>query len=304
MVFDDAIDKGEAQPRPLPIRFGREERLEDSRLDLLAHPYAGVGHREHHIAPPLLNTLSQNDLSGLEDQLSPLRHGVTGVDAEVQNHLLELSGVPFDDGVVPPVLNNDFYPLVEGLAENLHRLLDDVQKVHGPDIVLSPSGEGQKLACQLRRSFRALLDGFDVGEEGVFPLDLQLHQGGIPEDTAQDVVEIVGDSPGQEADALHLLLLKELALHPLLLGHVPDHPPKVEGFPLGVRFGFHRSQNVQPLPVPALQREGVVFHRLPAQDPFQESLLLLLLEEEPKVRRSHLFPAGTTQKLEPRRVDV
>ena len=59
--------------------------------------------------------------------------------------------------------------------------------------------------------------GFRLIAESMF------QQAGIAENASKDIVEIVCDSPGHGADALHFLLVQELGFHSLLFSNVGHH---------------------------------------------------------------------------------
>ena len=63
-----------------------------------------------------------------------------------------------------------------------------------------------------------------------------LQQAGIAENASEYIVEIVCDSPGHGADALHFLLVQKLGFHSLLLSNVCHHG-KTALVPLSVHDG-------------------------------------------------------------------
>ena len=89
-----------ASPRPgaLPLRLGREERIEDPRFDVLRDPHARVAHEQRDEGPGLEAQrigvrLRQLAIGGLDDQLPAGRHRVARVDAEIDDRLLQLRRV-------------------------------------------------------------------------------------------------------------------------------------------------------------------------------------------------------------------
>ena len=72
------------------------------RQRLGVHAVAGVAYGEHHVrSGPGVRSLSKVGLvelnvTGLDDQLAALGHGVAGVDRQVHDHLLHLAGVGLD----------------------------------------------------------------------------------------------------------------------------------------------------------------------------------------------------------------
>ena len=125
-------------------------------------------------------------------------------------------------------------------------------------------------------------------------IDLHLHEGGVAENPAQDVVEVVGDPPRQEADTLHLLLVKELLLQLLLLRHVPDHSPEVDGTAGAVFLGVRGDQDVQELTVLPLPDRLVIPDKAFVGDLLAEKLPICGgdVEIRVEVEGHHLFLAG------------
>src|SRR3989441_1258231 len=95
----DAIHRREAEPGPLTMRLGGEERLEQVRPDLAVHADARVRDAEQHVAPGRDGGRGRGALPVDQGvwppgpQVSTLGHGVAGVHREVDEHLLDLSGV-------------------------------------------------------------------------------------------------------------------------------------------------------------------------------------------------------------------
>ena len=51
-------------------------------------------------------------------------------------------------------------------------------------------------------------------------MEIQQHKGGMSLDTHEQIVEVVGDTPGQRTDGFHLLGLKKLRFQSLLVGNI------------------------------------------------------------------------------------
>ena len=111
---------------------------------------------------------------------------------------------------------------IERPAQELHRFKDDVIDAYGLAIGDAGPGEGEEPARQLCGTARAGLDNFQVGKNGFLVVDLLTDEERVAQRGGEDVVEVVGDSPCQCTDALHLLRLHELALQYALFGHVPQ----------------------------------------------------------------------------------
>ena len=95
-LFDEAVDHAEAKAGAFADFLGREERLEHPAERLLVHARARVAHRDHHVlAGDHFGVgggiaLVEVNVRRLDGQEAAVRHGVAGVDAEIQDCALEL----------------------------------------------------------------------------------------------------------------------------------------------------------------------------------------------------------------------
>jgi hypothetical protein len=83
-------------------------------------------------------------------------------------------------------------------------------RVGRPHLVFPAAGEPQDLPCQLGSAHDRFFDIFQVGHVAVVGLLVEHDQGDVSLNAHQQVVEIMGDAPGQGADGLHLLGLPGL----------------------------------------------------------------------------------------------
>ena len=141
-------------------------------------------------------------------------HGVAGVDAEVEEDLLDLHRIDRHrrQGRV------EVRAQLDGRGQRRAQQLDRVLHQAGEGMRLAVAGaaaaEGEHLsdqvACPLRRRARlgelALDGGIVVGFDA-----LRRHRQ-VAEDAGEDVVEIVRDAAGELADRFHLLCLQQLGL--------------------------------------------------------------------------------------------
>jgi hypothetical protein len=84
---------------PFTRRLGSEEWFENMTLHLRRHSSSGIGDRQHDVRSRLDFKMrngvgfGQIQRSRLDEQTSSLRHGIAGVHHEVDNNLIDLSGV-------------------------------------------------------------------------------------------------------------------------------------------------------------------------------------------------------------------
>ena len=83
-------------------------------------------------------------------------------------------------------------------------------------------GERQELAHQIGGAVGVLLDLHDVGEILVAGLVVQQQQVGIADHGSQQIIEVMGNAPGQLTNRLHFLRLGELQFQLFLLGGIDD----------------------------------------------------------------------------------
>src|SRR5690242_1888497 len=96
-LFYDAVDSGESQPSAFSAFFGGEERFKDMGQNSGIHPRSGVGYGEEHvISDPRTRmgpgiSLVQSGVGGLDFQLAAGGHGVTGIDRQIHDDLVDLA---------------------------------------------------------------------------------------------------------------------------------------------------------------------------------------------------------------------
>ena len=224
-LLGEAIDHRQAEAGALADRFRCEERLEHPRDHLRRHAGAGVGHGNRQVLPrrhvvrarrPLIQPL----VGGLDGDATAVRHRVAGVDAQVEQRVLELRGI---DQRGPEAGRSDNLDRDAGADRALDQLLhagDQPVHVRRFGIKGLPARKGEEAVGEGRRAPRRALGGdhvaVDVLETPLF--DAHLHQFERAGDAGQQVVEVVRQAAGELAHGFHLLrLAKEF------LGFLPLH---------------------------------------------------------------------------------
>src|SRR5262249_43613088 len=226
VVPDDAVYHGQAHARPLAALLGREERLEDASTNLVGDPGARVGDRDHQVPPGgdaavLAGVLLvELDDARREAQYAAVRHGVAGVDREIQQDLLDLARISQDEHAVIGEVALDLDVLVERGSQQADDLLDRAVEVDGDVLVLAAAREAEQRPRELGGAVTGLLDRLRRGDGPLVESARDLEKLGVPHDAGEDVVEVVGDAAGQGPDGLHLLGLVELLLQLDLLRDV------------------------------------------------------------------------------------
>jgi len=185
-----------------------------------------------------------------------MRHGVAGVDTQVEQHLVDLRGI----GVQPPQFRRDLHAhldvLGEGAADEAAELLHQASEIDDLAVAIEAAGEGQHLADQAGAAGGARRH--HIKQRPVFlGTAAELEQVGRHGDGRQHVVEVVRDAAGEHADAAHPLRMQKLVFEALLLGDVaPDREETGAG---ELRRHVFRHPLERPLaPGPAARQERLV----------------------------------------------
>ncbi len=215
--------------------FGGEEGVEHAPTGLGIHAAAAVDHIEHDAARRIRGSGDEvfrrqgRDAEQTGTQQDPARiapDGVRRVGDEVHHHLAQLIGIPADGR---HVLGQVAFELDVGAHRDLEHaphLLDQPREVERADLRLALAGIDQHLLAQLGGP----PDG-DVRLKEMLARGTawQRHASEVDaaQDGGEDVVEVVGDAAGQDAEALQPLRMQHLQLElgflrlcPLELGHI------------------------------------------------------------------------------------
>lgn len=91
VLADDSMDGGEAEPGPCTRLFGRAERFEQVTPGLVRHAEPRIANREFDKMP-----FARPAIGCRDRQFSTLRHGIAGIDDQIEQYLTELAGVGMD----------------------------------------------------------------------------------------------------------------------------------------------------------------------------------------------------------------
>src|SRR5690349_1427886 len=96
----DTVDAGESETRSLADILGGEEGLENPLEDVRFDTSTRIRDLEHHVAPrpqPAGMRRANLDVRCSERERPTLRHCITGVDGQIEQHLLQLTRVCLDE---------------------------------------------------------------------------------------------------------------------------------------------------------------------------------------------------------------
>src|SRR6266481_4088641 len=180
------------------------------------HSRAGVAYRQHYVWPrsrtQMLAAICvvQVGVGGLDDQLSPTRHGVPRIDRQVHEHLAQLPGIRFYASQVGLQPDGQFDIFTDHAMEHLFNFHDggiEVDYCWFDDLL---AAERQELHSQGRGSLRRVPGTFHAFAQSVVSAYLLVKDVAVTKDNAKQVVEIVRYSARQPADGLHFLRLEKL----------------------------------------------------------------------------------------------
>src|ERR1700674_1744624 len=264
-LFHDAIHHGKAEASALST-FGGEERLEDARLGFVVHANAGVADGKHDVVArgerrvSTSEVLVEGDVGSLDGELAALRDGIARINGKVHDDLVDLAGIGADRADCGAWNHDQIDILADHAGKHFQVLgnyLIQVEDLRGEHLF---AAEGQQLPGQRRCALRGIGDFLRRTPQpgiGSDPFEKKL---GIAGDHHQQVVEIVGDAPGEASNRLHLLRLTELQLEHAGLGNVFHEKFEAASFfAVWNRASGNASHNGRAILADALRSQVVEF---------------------------------------------
>ena len=253
-LFDDTVDGGQSEPGSVAAGFGGEERLEEMLDGFFVHAGAGIGHGQLHIGAGLATrrrVLSvEAGVGGAEEEPAAVRHGITRVDRQVEQHLVHLAGIGHDqiERRIEVGLEQDI--LADEPLQHALRAGDQGVEFEWARLADLAAAEGEQLLGERGRALARVADFLNR-----LPLRIAFRQVldehvAVAVDDGQQVVEVVGHAAGQAADGFQLLRVLQLlaqlfalGLVPLLRGDVDQHHERALELSLFIHDGGTRSQS-------------------------------------------------------------
>ncbi len=255
-LLDEAVDHGEAQAGAAPRTLGGEEGLEDALDHRLLHAAAGVGDRQHHA----IAVGRVVDVAGLDGQDAALvGHGVAAIDGEIDQRRFDLGRI--DEGAPQAgfEVDLDTDQFAHHRPQHAHQARHQIGQFDRLGAARLLAGEIQQLADQLgavQRAAQRVLGALVILARQA--LEVARQQIEIPDDHAQHIVEIMGDTAHQQADRFHLLRLQQLGLQHAALGDVETG---AEYFLGSIVLVAHQHGLVEEDPLIAVGATPAIFHR-------------------------------------------
>ena len=152
------VDLRKSQTCPLADGLGGKKRIEYLRKHVVGNADAGVPDLDgHKIA--LDDAIVHENIAGLNRHLAALRHGIAGIEDQIDQRRFELGGIYRDRPYAVVCLDLQFDRAAEPGVEHIAHREDAVAHVDGLGIDALPARERQKLAGQRGPSLRGRVDG-------------------------------------------------------------------------------------------------------------------------------------------------
>ena len=180
------------------LDFGRHagSRIREGQLD--------IGSGRDLLFPAVLK-LADLHIFSLNDQVAALRHGVPGVENQVEDNLLDLSPVGQNRLQVHVLLEGKMDGGVDKPLEHLVHFQIDLVEVNRLGLGNLLLAEDQQLLGQLSALPNRLLNIFQFLVDGIIFFHLIHNKFHVASDNAEQVVKIMGHAPGQPAHGVHFL---------------------------------------------------------------------------------------------------
>jgi len=228
-LLDEAEDLREAEAGALANFLGCEEWFEDMGDDILVHADPRVADLDE----PVLagdQIIAVAVRPGFGDQRcrrpdrkgSSLRHGVTRIDGEIEEGVLELIGISKDMPAAAAEGGLDDYSTVQRPTKQIRHAGNEVIEVYRPTNERLTACEGKQAIRQRCGALRGVQGRTDElhalgARDGTA---LQLFE--VAENDRQQIVEIVRHAASELPDRFHFLRLPKLGLDPMAFRRVVD----------------------------------------------------------------------------------
>ena len=210
-LFGETVDLAETEPSAFSCTFGGKERIEDARQNLRrdADPAILQFHHDEFAAEAVdLRAAGKPDLANREREKAAVRHGVAGIDAEIQQRKFEFARI--DARAAGAILRrrSDLDISTQRAFEHLADMRQQVGKIDDNALQRLPAREGQQVTGQVLAAFDCSRDHAER-YGGILVRDGPLQFLGRAADDHQEIVEVVSHAAGKLSDRLHPLGLPQ-----------------------------------------------------------------------------------------------
>src|SRR5208282_2171559 len=254
-LLDDAVDGGEAKTGAFAQLFGGEEGLKDAGDGGFIHAATGVADGEENVfsgrhALMLIGESGVEFLgASLENKLAAPGHSVARVDRQVDDDLVELGGIGFDDRGGGFGDDENFDIVTHQRAEKFADVAQAFVEIEQTRLNGGRAAEGEELASERRSAFGRFLDVVNIMRGFSGGIDAVVEKFGAGVNDSEDVIEIVGNATGQASNGFHFLRLMKLAFGFFQGGDVAGDGRGSDDVAFGVAQGGNGDGNVEALPI-------------------------------------------------------
>src|ERR1043166_1123147 len=166
MPPNDAQHRRQAQTGAFAWFLGGEERLENSLDHASGNSSPGIHDLNEHIGSGLGfgilgRGLVEPEVLGFQSQLAALRHGIAGVDAQIEQDLVQLGNIGSERPEVSRNAGLDPDALGKGFLHDFQHLLDEVPELDDAAPALRAPAQGHQLLDDLSPPLGAFFDPVD-----------------------------------------------------------------------------------------------------------------------------------------------
>ena len=227
MFLHDIGYRRKSQASAFARGLGRESRFKDFVQQFGRDTRSRIRHRQQdkrtgwRTFPAAHGYVFQDDIVCLDQECASLGHGIAGVDAQVQQHLMKLGCIAQNwlEIVGDTALHSD--RAREGVLNQLGHVPDEMPKLNHHRLAGRTNGEREDLFDHVATPVGARTDRLQHTPShlaGQFVLQqLRRH-----EDRSEYIIQIVGNASSQGPNAFHPLSAEEFLFQTLLLGDVQE----------------------------------------------------------------------------------
>ena len=150
-----------------------------------------------------------------------VRHGLVGIDDQVRHHLADLARIDFRRPQIGA--EQELASAVRAAQREADRVLDEFADRRGLLNRRAAAGEGQELLRQITRAQRGVLRVVQPRRHLVVRREEQGSEGDVSDDRGEQVVEIVRNPAGEQAELFQGLGFASLGFVALTLGDVAEN---------------------------------------------------------------------------------
>ena len=189
----------------------------------------------------------EQHVARLDAQVPAVRHRIARVHDQVDQHLLDLPAIHLHQPqfLVGDDVDDDV--LAEETAEDRLDVADQRVEVEDLQLLDLPAAEREQLTRQRGAVRGGFLDRFEIGAAAAVGRQFFEQQLAEADDRRQQIVEIVRDTAGEPADALHLLRLAELAFEAAAFGDIASRQHQLAVRLAASRSGSRRSRRARAI---------------------------------------------------------